>query len=132
MKAAGGRSTGIRRNWIFPMPTADVAVRLVGEIETRPRPDVRTIETADGPVQIMAPEHVLVEWAFVASLPSADSSGAFALQEMIEAAARMGASFDWGKAYAIAGSEEYRAEAFLRDFVRRAMARAPGASRSES
>jgi hypothetical protein len=114
MLAVSGTSTGTRRQW----KVGDVFVDFLGEIETAPGTNCRTLETPEGPIQLMPAEDVLVERLFVAqSQDPPQKASLMVARKMAAAALTMGADFDWPKAYAIARSRDYGVEQPLREMV---------------
>jgi hypothetical protein len=114
MRGVGATSTGTRRQWKI----GEVFLDLLGEIETARDPVFRTLQTPEGPIQLMPAEDVLVERVFVAqSQTPADPATKAAARKMAAAAIAMGPDFDWDKAFAIARSREYGIEQSLRDLV---------------
>lgn len=114
MLAVGAVSTGTRRQWKI----GDIFIDFLGEIETGRDPVFRHLETADGPVQIMPAEDVLVERVFVAySRTPPETVALAAAKKMAAAAVAMGADFDWDKTIALARGAEYGIEQPLRDLV---------------
>lgn len=106
MLAIGAEPTGVRRQW----KKGDTYIDLLGEVETAPDPNFRTLTTPEGPIRLMPAEDVLVERAFVAFSRGPgkppDTSALAAARQMALVAMRL-KDFDWEKAFAIAASPAY-------------------------